>query len=261
MYFQTTCPMRLSHVFTATHMKDGGLVQIQQIWPPKHNGRTQVQLGDKNSALKNTMLWPRTRCDTYCRACGCMCVCPYKNAFKLTLTDSHTFLPLFYDHQVKLLPYTAAFISLLTSFRSVILKWVAAVSPLFTQWILDAFVNGFKLSHHCRKKNNCSVLRGNEKLPETNVHTWKRREKILRKTGCITKKAASKLLVSRHLIAPHKTKEVTLNRWVMKKQKLSLHREKWRLCHCGSRSVNNKEKWWNLHIREQICVDLCLHAE
>lgn len=45
-----------------------------------------------------------------------------------------------------------AFISLLTSFRWIIVKWVAAVSQLFTQWILDAFVNSFKLSHHCRKE-------------------------------------------------------------------------------------------------------------
>lgn len=78
------------------------------------------------------------------RTCGC--VCPYKNAinsfwlFSLCSMISRSN------------SCTAAFISRLTSFRWLIMKWVAAVSPLFTQRIWDAFVSSFKLSHHRRKE-------------------------------------------------------------------------------------------------------------
>lgn len=64
-----------------------------------------------------------------------LCVSTYKNEIICALTDRQTFLFQFKDLRLQ----AAAFISLLTSFRWLMLKWVAAVSPPCTQWIWDAF--------------------------------------------------------------------------------------------------------------------------
>lgn len=202
--------MRLSSVWAVEYRRDSELVQIKQIWPPKHNGRTKVQLGDKNSTLKNTMLWPGTRCDTWRRACVCACihvayvwehVRMYLNLFLLTCI--HFCLRI--KSQAPKLQLLSIFI---TSFRWLTLKRVAAVSPLFTQWIFDAFVNGFKLSHHRRKEMTAWF---SEEMRNCLTHLTGR-EKGLCTSGCIAKKAAGELLVPGHLISPFNTKVVALNK-------------------------------------------------
>lgn len=136
-------------------LSTGGLVQIQQIL----NTMVEPKSSWATRTLPSKTQWPRTRCDTCCRACG---VCAYVwihislnwNSFWLTLA-----------HKL---------ISLLTSFHWLILKRVATASLSSTQWfwMISQMVSHFFLFFlTSQERIDRLVVRGNEKLPETTVHT------------------------------------------------------------------------------------------
>lgn len=135
-------------------LSTGGLVQIQQIWPPEHNGRTQVQLGDKNSALKNTMAQNQMWHMLSGLWCVRLCVNTYKLELELILTDtgSQTYQS---SHQFPLANIEASGHSI-TVVYSV---------------ILDDFANGFTLSFFFNIAGKNRPLGCQRKLPETTVHT------------------------------------------------------------------------------------------